>query len=155
MASQSDQPAAKAGPSRKLGSLHMVWRFASRYPLQLVIAAVALCIAALATLAIPYQFKAMIDSGFIADVPGDPPTEYVDTFDATSGTITYQPARFTWSTTEPVSIDRYSLWYSTFDDSAATDRAFARASSSTYPAAPSSAKRWSRARSSTSGAAAT
>ncbi|MFZ5726616.1 MAG: ABC transporter transmembrane domain-containing protein [Pseudomonadota bacterium] len=66
MASQSDQPAAKAGPSRKLGSLHMVWHFASRYPLQLVIAAVALCIAALATLAIPYQFKEMIDSGFIA-----------------------------------------------------------------------------------------
>ncbi|MBR2170959.1 ABC transporter transmembrane domain-containing protein [Sphingopyxis sp.] len=53
-------------PRRKLGSLRMVWHYASRYPLQLVIAGIALGIAALATLAIPYQFKAMIDSGFIA-----------------------------------------------------------------------------------------
>lgn len=68
MASQPDLSAAKASaePRRKLGSLRMVWHYASRYPLQLVIAAIALGIAALATLAIPYQFKAMIDSGFIA-----------------------------------------------------------------------------------------
>ncbi|MBO9696018.1 MAG: ATP-binding cassette domain-containing protein [Sphingopyxis sp.] len=68
MASQPDPAAAKASaePRRKLGSLRMVWHYASRYPLQLVIAAIALGIAALATLAIPYQFKAMIDSGFIA-----------------------------------------------------------------------------------------
>jgi ATP-binding cassette subfamily B protein len=66
MASQSDRSAAKAEPSRKLGSLRMVWHYASRYPLQLVIAAIALGIAALATLAIPWQFKEMIDSGFIA-----------------------------------------------------------------------------------------
>lgn len=68
MASQPDLSDAKAPaePRRKLGSLRMVWTHASRYPLQLVIAAIALGIAALATLAIPYQFKAMIDSGFIA-----------------------------------------------------------------------------------------
>ena len=66
MASQSDRSAAKAGPSRKLGSLRMVWHHASRYPLQLVIAAIALGVAALSTLAIPWQFKEMIDSGFIA-----------------------------------------------------------------------------------------
>ncbi|MBE1528775.1 ATP-binding cassette subfamily B protein [Sphingopyxis sp. OAS728] len=68
MASQPDLPAAKATaePRRKLGSLRMVWHYASNYPLQLSIAAIALGIAALATLAIPYQFKAMIDSGFIA-----------------------------------------------------------------------------------------
>jgi ATP-binding cassette subfamily B protein len=53
-------------PRRKLGSLRMIWHYASRYPLQLVIAAVALGVAALATLAIPYQFKEMIDSGFVA-----------------------------------------------------------------------------------------
>jgi ATP-binding cassette subfamily B protein len=53
-------------PRRKLGSLRMIWHYASRYPLQLLIAAVALGIAALATLAIPYQFKEMIDSGFVA-----------------------------------------------------------------------------------------
>lgn len=66
MASQSDLSAAKAEPRRKLGSLRMVWHYASRYPLQLAIAAIALGVAALATLAIPYQFKEMIDSGFIA-----------------------------------------------------------------------------------------
>ena len=68
MASQPDLPAAKATaePRRKLGSLRMVWHYASNYPLQLVIAAIALGIAALATLAIPYQFKAMIVSGSTA-----------------------------------------------------------------------------------------
>lgn len=68
MVSQPDLSDAKATaePRRRLGSLRMVWTYASRYPLQLVIAAIALGIAALATLAIPYQFKAMIDSGFIA-----------------------------------------------------------------------------------------
>ncbi|MGV7122231.1 ABC transporter transmembrane domain-containing protein [Sphingopyxis sp. 550A] len=63
MATKSDQPAPAR---RKLSSLRMVWHHASRYPLQLLIAAVALGVAALATLAIPYQFKAMIDSGFVA-----------------------------------------------------------------------------------------
>ncbi|MBN8842677.1 MAG: ATP-binding cassette domain-containing protein [Sphingomonadales bacterium] len=63
MATKSDQPAP---PRRKLGSLGMVWHYASHYPLQLLVAAVALGIAALATLAIPYQFKEMIDSGFVA-----------------------------------------------------------------------------------------
>ncbi|MGQ3101671.1 MAG: ABC transporter transmembrane domain-containing protein [Sphingopyxis solisilvae] len=58
---------APAGPRRKLGSLRMIWRYASAYPLQLLIAAVALGVAALATLAIPWQFKEMIDSGFVAD----------------------------------------------------------------------------------------
>ena len=62
MATKSDQPA----PPRKLSSLRMVWHHASKYPLQLLVAAVALGIAALATLAIPYQFKEMIDSGFVA-----------------------------------------------------------------------------------------
>jgi ATP-binding cassette subfamily B protein len=68
MASQSELPAAKAPADtrRKLGSLRMVWHYASGYPLQLVIALVALGVAAFATLAIPYQFKAMIDSGFVA-----------------------------------------------------------------------------------------
>ncbi|HWT43337.1 MAG TPA: ABC transporter transmembrane domain-containing protein, partial [Sphingopyxis sp.] len=68
MASQTDLSAAKASAEsrRKLGSLRMVWHYASRYPLQLIVAAIALGIAALATLAIPYQFKEMIDSGFIA-----------------------------------------------------------------------------------------
>ncbi|WP_052072310.1 ABC transporter transmembrane domain-containing protein [Sphingopyxis sp. MWB1] len=78
MATTPDQPAPAAAPPlaattndvaparRKLGSLRMIWRYASRYPLQLLVAAIALGVAALATLAIPYQFKEMIDSGFIA-----------------------------------------------------------------------------------------
>lgn len=63
MATKSDQ---SDPPRRKLSSLRMVWHYASRYPLPLLVAAVALGVAALATLAIPYQFKAMIDSGFVA-----------------------------------------------------------------------------------------
>jgi ATP-binding cassette subfamily B protein len=68
MARASDPSAAKtpAEPRGKLGSLRMIWHYASAYPLQLVIAAVALGVAALATLAIPWQFKEMIDSGFVA-----------------------------------------------------------------------------------------
>jgi ATP-binding cassette subfamily B protein len=68
MASTPDLSPAKAPaePRRKLGSLRMIWHYASAYPLQLVIAAVALGVAALATLAIPWQFKEMIDSGFVA-----------------------------------------------------------------------------------------
>lgn len=68
MASQTDLSDAKAPAEsrRKLGSLRMIWHHASRYPLQLLIAAVALGVAAIATLAIPYQFKEMIDSGFVA-----------------------------------------------------------------------------------------
>lgn len=68
MASTPEPSAAKAPaePRRKLGSLRMIWHYASAYPLQLAIAAVALGVAALATLAIPWQFKEMIDSGFVA-----------------------------------------------------------------------------------------
>ncbi|WP_137753965.1 ABC transporter transmembrane domain-containing protein [Sphingopyxis sp. L1A2A] len=68
MASTPDLSAAKAStePRRKLGSLRMIWHYASAYPLQLAIAAIALGVAALATLAIPWQFKEMIDSGFVA-----------------------------------------------------------------------------------------
>lgn len=72
MATPSDQPAPSAPGEtqdkrpRKLGSLRMVWHYASRYPLQLLIAVIALGVAAIATLAIPYQFKEMIDSGFVA-----------------------------------------------------------------------------------------
>lgn len=72
MATKSDQKASPAltDPQdkrpRKLGSLRMIWHHASHYPLQILIAAIALSVAALATLAIPWQFKEMIDSGFVA-----------------------------------------------------------------------------------------
>ncbi|TPG18530.1 ATP-binding cassette domain-containing protein [Sphingomonas koreensis] len=60
-------PAAPAPrPQPKLGSLKMVWRFASRYPGHIVAALIALVVAAVATLWIPRTFKEVIDNGFTA-----------------------------------------------------------------------------------------
>lgn len=68
MARRSKDNRSEDSPNgRKLSSLRMVWHYASQYPLQVVIAAIALAVAALSTLAIPWQFKEMIDSGFVAD----------------------------------------------------------------------------------------
>ena len=53
--------------SRKLGSLRMVWDFAIRYPGRIAAAALALLIAAAATLAIPNGFRLVIDRGFAAN----------------------------------------------------------------------------------------
>lgn len=64
-ADASPAPAPPARP-RRLGSLLMIWSHALRYPGRILIAGLALLVAALATLAIPWQFKEMIDSGFIA-----------------------------------------------------------------------------------------
>ena len=52
--------------SRKLGQLRMIAHFASHYPRQILYAAVALAVAAAATLAIPAGFQRIIDKGFIA-----------------------------------------------------------------------------------------
>ena len=49
---------------RRLGSLGIVWRYASRYPGQLAIAIVALLVTSLTTLAIPWTFRSVIDKGF-------------------------------------------------------------------------------------------
>lgn len=63
---------ATAGPEprRKLSSLIMVWGFASKYPLQIAIAVIALVFAAGATLYIPATFKLVVDNGFSGN--GDP-----------------------------------------------------------------------------------
>ncbi|WP_374293841.1 ABC transporter transmembrane domain-containing protein [Sphingomonas sp.] len=53
-------------PPRRLGSLSMVWTFASRYPLQIAIAALSLLTAAAATLFIPRTFQKVVDNGFAA-----------------------------------------------------------------------------------------
>ncbi len=58
--------AAEPPKPRKLASLRMIWRFAAAYPGKIAGAALALAFAAGATLAIPWQFRAMIDSGFVA-----------------------------------------------------------------------------------------
>ena len=49
---------------RSLKNLHMVWHFAIRYPAQIAIAAIALAVAAGATVSIPWGFKFVIDKGF-------------------------------------------------------------------------------------------
>lgn len=53
-------------PKRKLSSLAMVARHASAYPSQILFAALALLVAASATLAIPAGFQRIIDKGFAA-----------------------------------------------------------------------------------------
>lgn len=58
-------PAPSPAPARrKLSNLMMIWRFASRYPLQLAIALAALLVTSATTLYIPWTFKSVIDKGF-------------------------------------------------------------------------------------------
>ena len=54
------------GPPGKIGNLLMIWRYAIRYKWTIAGAAVALLIAAGATLAIPDGFRRVIDRGFVA-----------------------------------------------------------------------------------------
>ncbi|MBF6601739.1 MAG: ABC transporter, partial [Sphingorhabdus sp.] len=49
---------------KKIGNLRMVWDRAICYPKQILFAALALLFAALATLAIPWGFKSIVDEGF-------------------------------------------------------------------------------------------
>ncbi|HUE79461.1 MAG TPA: ABC transporter transmembrane domain-containing protein [Sphingomicrobium sp.] len=48
----------------KIGNLWLVWRHASRYPKQIAAAVFFLILSSVATLAIPYGFKQVIDHGF-------------------------------------------------------------------------------------------
>jgi ATP-binding cassette subfamily B protein len=64
-------PAPASPPRKSIGSLRMVWGYASRYPLQIAAAIVGLAFAAAATLAIPAGFQRMIDEGFGAGGSGD------------------------------------------------------------------------------------
>lgn len=50
--------------ARKLGSLAMVWFYARRYPLPLVIALIALLVTSATTLSIPLALKPLVDHGF-------------------------------------------------------------------------------------------
>lgn len=60
--SETEKPLAK-----KIGNLRMVWDRAICYPKQIAFAATALIVAALATLAIPWRFKTIVDEGFSAN----------------------------------------------------------------------------------------
>src|SRR5215213_6056130 len=51
-------------PGRSVKNLGMIWRFVSRYRLQVAGAAAALIVAAGATSGVPYAFKLIIDKGF-------------------------------------------------------------------------------------------
>ncbi|NNC71658.1 MAG: ATP-binding cassette domain-containing protein [Sphingomonadaceae bacterium] len=55
----------EAPPTRKLGNLALIWRFAIHYPWYIAGAGLMLLIAAGATLAIPDGFRRVIDRGFI------------------------------------------------------------------------------------------
>lgn len=50
--------------TKKIGNLQMVWDRAICYPKQIIFAAIALFVAAMATLAIPWGFKSIVDEGF-------------------------------------------------------------------------------------------
>ena len=53
-------------PNRKLSNLRVVWGFTRRYPLQLVIATLALTVSSLATLSISVMSQLIVDKGFAA-----------------------------------------------------------------------------------------
>lgn len=55
-----------APPTRKLGNLALIWRFASKYPWRIAGAGLMLLVAASATLAIPDGFRRVIDRGFVS-----------------------------------------------------------------------------------------
>lgn len=65
---QVDKPKGKEESDqnsvRKLGNLRLVWSQAINYPRQIIFAAIALLVAASATLAIPVGFKEIVDNGF-------------------------------------------------------------------------------------------
>jgi len=54
----------ESAPLKKIGNLAMIWRRAIRYPGLIAAAALALLVAAAATLAIPDGFRRVIDQGF-------------------------------------------------------------------------------------------
>ena len=62
MAAPTDERGDK--PKAKIGNLWLVWRHASKYPKQIAAAVAFLSLSSVATLAIPYGFKRVIDRGF-------------------------------------------------------------------------------------------
>lgn len=58
------EPDTASPAPRKIGNLLLIWGFAARYPGHIAAAALALLIAAAATLAIPSGFRLVIDKGF-------------------------------------------------------------------------------------------
>ena len=63
-AKMAQSPPPREPRERSLSGLSVIWGFASRYPFQLIAAAIALVAAAGATLAVPRTFKLVVDNGF-------------------------------------------------------------------------------------------
>ena len=61
----AEQSMSRGGARSSLGSLAMLWRFASHYPGRIAAALAALIISSAATLAIPSGFRLVIDRGFM------------------------------------------------------------------------------------------
>ncbi len=78
-----------APPSRKLSNLSLLWGFARAYPVQIVVALVALLVAVASTLAIPQGFKAIVDNGFAS---GSDPAKIAPYFWALLGIVAAQGA---------------------------------------------------------------
>ncbi len=70
-APQTQKPEDIPSRYRKIGNLRIILRYAAHYPRQILFAALALLIAAGATLAIPAGFKAIVDNGFNGDGTAD------------------------------------------------------------------------------------
>jgi ATP-binding cassette subfamily B protein len=66
----AETSAAQVAERGKFANLAIIWRFVARYKAHVAGAALALLIAALATLAIPSAFRLIIDRGFSGE-PGD------------------------------------------------------------------------------------
>ncbi|WP_449474189.1 ABC transporter transmembrane domain-containing protein [Sphingobium chungangianum] len=61
----AEKPMPRGGARSSLGSLAMLWRFATRYPGRIAAALAALIVSSAATLAIPSGFRLVIDRGFM------------------------------------------------------------------------------------------
>ncbi|WP_097092372.1 ABC transporter transmembrane domain-containing protein [Novosphingobium sp. Chol11] len=61
----AEQSMSRGGARSSLGSLAMLWRFASHYPGRIAAALAALIVSSAATLAIPSGFRLVIDRGFM------------------------------------------------------------------------------------------
>jgi len=61
----AEKPVSRGSARSSLGSLAMLWRFATRYPGRIAAALAALIVSSAATLAIPSGFRLVIDRGFM------------------------------------------------------------------------------------------
>ncbi len=65
----ADQPAAAQTPARRLGTLRALWPFITPYRRQIALALLMLALAAVATLALPYAVRLLVDRGL--SLPAD------------------------------------------------------------------------------------